>query len=482
MASSLNRFVSRNAHHRLKQFSVAFPHQVPNPSYDRRCLSTLYAKLDTAPQTIIGSRGSYLQTQNGSWVIDASAGASVVSVGHKDPRVKQAIVDQLDQVAFTYNPFFTTPAVENLAQFLTDSTNGEMSKVFFVSSGTEAVESALKIARQYFTELPTPQLTRTRFIGRKQSYHGNTLGSLATGYHAARRKIYEPILSSNVSHVSPCYAYRDMKPGETDEAYVSRLADELDREFQAVGPETVCAFVAETVSGTSLGCVPPVRGYFKAMKQVCDRYGALLIMDEVMSGMGRCGTLHAWEEEGVVPDLQTVAKGLGSGYLPIGALLVNKRVADTLAQGTGAFVHSQTYQAHPVACAAAYAVQQIMRDDNLLENTRETGTYLSKLLRQRLGGHKNVGDIRGRGLFWAVEFVRDKATKEPFPPGDKLAARIHQTGLKPEHGISVIPASGNINGVDGDLAIISPPLNVTKEEIEVIVDKLDAVLSAVLGK
>ncbi|KAJ4013785.1 hypothetical protein NW766_006024 [Fusarium irregulare] len=372
------------------------------PAISRARVSTLHAKINSPPPRIVKSQGLWLETHEGHKILDASSGAAVVSIGHNDSRVKKAIAAQLDQVAYCYNPFFTTEAAEKISRFLTDSTDGHMSKVFVVSSGTEAVEAALKIARQYFTELPTPEPNRTKFISRKQSYHGNTLGSLAVGGHKARRGVYEPVLATNVSHISPCYPYREMKEGETETQYVGRLAKELDDEFQRLGPDTVCAFIAETVSGTSLGCAPPVPGYFKAMKEVCDRHGALLIMDEVMSGMGRTGTLHAWEQEGVVPDLQTVAKGLGAGYMPVGALLVGKKVADTLTQGSGAFSHSQTYQGHPVACAAAFAVQTAMKEDNMLQNVQEMGKVLGEKLKERLAGHKNVGDIRGRGLYWGV--------------------------------------------------------------------------------
>ncbi|RGP59068.1 arg8-acetylornithine aminotransferase [Fusarium longipes] len=456
--------------------SSASPHFIP-----RAGVSTLHARINSPPPRIVKSQGCWLETHQGHKILDASSGAAVVSIGHNDSRVKQAIAAQLDDVAYCYNPFFTTEAAEKISRFLTDSTNGHMSKVFVVSSGTEAVEAALKIARQYFTELPTPQPNRTNFIARKQSYHGNTLGSLAVGGHKARRGVYEPILATNVSHVSPCYPYREMKPNETDEQYVGRLAKELDDEFQRLGPDTVCAFIAETVSGTSLGCAPPVLGYFKAIRDVCDRYGALLIMDEVMSGMGRTGTLHAWEQEGVVPDLQTVAKGLGAGYMPVGALLVSHKVADTLEQGSGAFSHSQTYQCHPIACAAAYAVQMAMKDDRMLQNVQEIGPLLGAKLKERLAGHKNVGDIRGRGLYWGLEFVKDKETKEPFPLIDQIAGKLHKTGLSADHGVSLIPATGNIDGMRGDMVIISPPFTISEEEVDMIVDRVEKVVTSVLG-
>ncbi|EEU38267.1 uncharacterized protein NECHADRAFT_58707 [Fusarium vanettenii 77-13-4] len=451
------------------------------PQSLRASVSTLHAKINSPPPRIVKSQGIWLETQEGHRILDGSSGASVVSIGHNDPRVKKAITAQLDKVAYCYNPFFTTEAAENISRFLTDSTNGAMSKVFIVSSGTEAVEAALKIARQYFTELPAPQPSRTKFIARKQSYHGNTLGSLAAGGHKSRRGIYEPILSTSFSHVSPCYPYREMKEGETEQQYVARLAKELDDEFKRVGPDTVCAFIAETVSGTSLGCMPAVPGYFKAMKEVCDRHGALLILDEVMSGMGRVGTLHAWEQESVVPDLQTIAKGLGAGYMPIGALLVGNKVADALGKGSGSFMHSQTYQGHPVACAAAFAVQSVVKEDNLLQNCQEMGELLGKSLKEKIGGHKNVGDVRGRGLYWGLEFVRDKKTKESFPVKDGIAMKVHKAGLSPEHGVSLIPATGNVDGVQGDMVVISPPFTITKEEIKLLVGKVEKAVTSVLG-
>ncbi|KAL4737436.1 pyridoxal phosphate-dependent transferase [Aspergillus similis] len=443
--------------------------------------SVLYTRIDTRPPEVIHSRGNYLHTSDGRTIFDASGGAAVACLGHNEPRVKQAIMAQLDQTAYVYSPFFTVPAAEEIAAFLTDSTRGEMSMVFIVSSGTEAIEAALKMARQYFTELPEPQPQRTRFIARRQSYHGNTLGSLAAGGHKARRAIFEPILATSTSHVSPCYPYRDMRESESNEEYVSRLAEELENEFQRVGPDTVCAFIAETMSGTTLGCVPAVPGYLKAMKQVCDRHGALFVLDEVMSGMGRTGTLHAWEQEGVVPDLQTVAKGLGAGYAPVGALLVGNRVADALSKGTGSFTHSQTYQGHPVACATACAVQKIIQEENLLENVRRQGEYLGRLLNERLGGHRNVGDVRGRGLFWALEFVRDKATKEPFPVEAGIAQKVHLTGLQKEHSISVIPGAGVADGRNGDIIQIAPAYSVSKEDIELIVERVEGVVHAVFG-
>jgi adenosylmethionine-8-amino-7-oxononanoate aminotransferase len=326
----------------------------------------------------------------------------VSSIGHNNARVKRAIIDQLDSVEYTFSPHFTTDAYEKLATYLVDSTGGQMSKVFVIGSGSEAVEACLKMARQYFTELPEPQPQRTRFIARERSYHGNTLGSLGVSGHKARRAIFEPMLSQNVSFISPCYPYRDMHPNETNEQYITRLVQELEDEFQRVGPDTVCGVIFETMAGLTLGAVAPIPGYLKAMKSVCERHGALFILDEVLAGMGRTGTLHAWEQEDVVPDLQTVAKGLGAGYAPIGALLVGSKVVGALEEGSKAFVHFQTYHGHPVACAAALEVQRVIQDGDLVQNCRDMGQYLGERLRGRLGKHHHVGDLRGRGLVYAV--------------------------------------------------------------------------------
>ncbi|KAJ5540799.1 hypothetical protein N7494_005875 [Penicillium frequentans] len=442
----------------------------------------LYRQIRQTPLNIVSGRGSYLITDTGLEILDATCGAAVSCLGHNDKRVHEAIQEQLQKVSYCYSVFFTNSAMERLSKFLVDSTGGKMSRAFITASGTEAVEASLKMAVQYFMELPTPQPQRVNFIARKQSYHGNTLGSLSVGHHVGRRALFEKVLAKNVSHVSQCYPYRDMKPDETVECYVGRLAQELEDEFQRLGPDTVCAFVAETMAGATLGCMPPLPGYLKAMKEVCQRHGALLILDEVMSGMGRTGTLHAWEQEDVVPDLQTIAKGLGGGYAPIAGLLINQHVVDTLTKGTGAFAHSLTYQGHPVSCAAAYRVQKIIQEDNLLPNVLEMGAYLSQLLHEKLDDHPHVGDIRGRGLFWAIEFVKDKQTKEPYPPSQGVAWAVHASGLKPEHAISFIPGNGGIDGINGDHVCLAPAYNTTRAEIELIVDRVTRVIQDVLGQ
>ncbi|KAL8823576.1 MAG: hypothetical protein Q9191_005730 [Dirinaria sp. TL-2023a] len=425
----------------------------------------LHKKIDQ----VVGASGLYLMMSNKKRIIDATGGAAVSCIGHGDERVRNAIYAQITKLDYCHSLFFSCPSSEELARTLVESTSGLMSKSFIVNSGSEAMDGAVKLARQYFLEISPPQPQRIRFIAREGSYHGNTLGALSISGHKGRRSIYEPILGSNVSHVSACNVYRGRKDDESIETYVVRLAEELDLEFQRVGQETVCAFVAEPVVGAALGCVPSVPGYLKAMKAVCDKYGALLILDEVMCGMGRTGTTHAWQQEDVVPDIQTIGKGLGAGYVPIAGFLAGHRVIDALNSGTGQYTHGQTYQAHPMVCAAALEVQRIVQQEDLVVNVAKMGKALESKLRNAFSNHPNVGDIRGRGLFWGLELVASKASKEPFDPAFTAAMAVHEEGMRQEPGIMLYPGVGSADGWKGDHVIVSPPYNVAEEELEMIV-------------
>ena len=346
----------------------------------------------------------------------------------------------MQQVSYCHSLFYGTDAMEDLAHLLVESSSGEMARVFVVSSGSEAAEAALKLARQYHMEKRPSEPRRSHFIARQQSYHGTTLATLGVGGHVARRALYEPLLAPNSSRVSPCFAYRGLThPHESEDSYVERLEAELEAEFQRVGPQNVAAFIAEPVVGAALGCVPPVRGYFPAVRRVCDRHGALLILDEIISGCGRVGPepserypqpLHAWQDPliGVTPDIMTMGKGLGGGYMPVAAMLANHKVIDALQRGTGAFSHGQTYQGHPMACRAAAEVQRILKEEGLVASVRKQGALLGELLQERLGPHWAVGNVRGKGLFWGVEFVRDKESKKPFDASEGIAMGIHRLG------------------------------------------------------
>ncbi|MCJ1377628.1 hypothetical protein MMC17_000723 [Xylographa soralifera] len=442
--------------------------------------AVLHRDLHHAPLKVVAAKGNYLTLEDGRQIFDATCGAAVACIGHGDPCVKEAVAQQMDEVSYCHSLFFSSSGAEDLAQLLIDSTHGVMARAFIVSSGSEAMEAAMKLARQYFLELNQPE--RVRFIARKESYHGTTLGALSMSGHLGRRKLFEPMLLDNVSRVSACNAYRGMRDGETTEEYVRRLAQELDDEFERVGPGNVCAFVAEPVVGAALGCVPAVPGYFRAMKAVCAKHGALLVLDEVMCGMGRTGTMHAWQQEDVTPDLQTIGKGLGGGYAPIAGLLVSARIISALDHGSGSFLHGQTYQAHPVACAAAYRVQTIVLTQGLIANVARMGALLARGLHAGLDPHPNVGDIRGRGLFWGIEFVADKRTKRAFALERGVAWRVHERGMAEGWGISLYPGQGSADGVVGDHVLLAPAYNVTAEEVEWVVRQTVGVVEEVFAE
>ncbi len=438
----------------------------------------LHRSLSEAPHLAVGGSGMFIHMADGRKILDGSGGAAVSCLGHGNARVAEAIAEQLGRVAYVHTGLFTNVAAEALAEFVLDGNPGGLTHAYFCSSGSEGMEAAIKLARQYYLEIGQPE--RTRFIARRASYHGNTLGALSAGGNAMRRAPYAEMLSPAFSHVSPCFSYRFQAVDESDAQYVQRLADELEAEFQRLGPDHVAAFCAEPVVGATTGCVAAVPGYFAAMRAVCDRHGALLILDEVMCGMGRTGTMHAWEQEGVTPDIQVIAKGLGGGYQPIGGILISGRVIAAFEAGSGAFMHGHTYQAHPVACAAALAVQKVIRDDGLLENVKAMGIHLNARLQDRFGNHAHVGDIRGRGLFQAIELVADRGSKATFDPGLKLHERIKHAAY--EHGVAVYPMGGTIDGRHGDHVIVAPPYIAGKADIDMIVERLgDAVEAALAG-
>ena len=424
----------------------------------------------------VSGKGIYIRDETGKEYIDASSGAAVSCLGHSHPDLLKAMRAQLDQLEYAHTSFFTTQAAEELADDLTAHAPNGLNHVFFVSGGSEAVEAALKLARQYFVERGEPQ--RRYLIARRQSYHGITLGALAVGGRQRQREQFAPLLIET-HHVSPVYEYRERHADESPQAYGERLAGELEAKIDELGGENVIAFVAETVVGATLGAVPAVPGYFKRVREICDRHGILLILDEVMCGMGRTGTLHACEQEGVSPDILAIAKGLGGGYVPIGALLLHERIFRTIAEGSGAFQHSHTYTGHPLACAAALAIQRIIRRDNLLTNVRYQGGHLGRRLQERFGNHPFVGDVRGRGLFQGIEIVADRGTKQPFDPARKLHARIKQEAMA--RGLMVYPVGGTVDGTRGDHVLLAPPFIVDGAAIDATVERLGDAIDAAVG-
>ncbi len=434
-----------------------------------------HRQLRHAYPVAVDGDGIEIVDRDGKRYLDASGGAAVSCLGHRHPRVIEAIKAQLDHLAYAHTGFFTSEPAEALADHLIRYAPEGIDQVYFVSGGSEAIEAALKLARQYFLEIGQPE--RRHFIARRQSYHGNTLGALAIGGNAWRRQQFEPLLN-DVSHVSPCYAYRDRLLHESDEAYVTRLAAELEMAIVNLGGDKVIGFVAEPVVGATLGAVPSVPGYFEAIRAVCDRHGILLILDEVMCGMGRTGSLFACEQDSVRPDIITIAKGLGGGYQPIGATLVSTTIVQVIERGSGFFQHGHTYLGHPTACAAALAVQQTIVDDELVARVKQQGARLEGLLRKQFGDHPAVGDIRGRGLFWGLEFVADRTTKRPFPPERKLHASIKAEAMA--RGLICYPMGGTLDGRQGDHLLLAPPFIVTDAELEAIVTRLGQAIDASL--
>jgi hypothetical protein len=432
-----------------------------------------HRQLDAPPPVAVRGDGVYVIDAEGRRYLDACGGAAVSCLGHSHPAVIAAVKRQMDELAFAYTTFFTTRAAETLADELVAHAPSGLTSVYYVSGGSEACEAALKLARQYFLEIGQPR--RHRFIARLQSYHGNTLGALGAGGNLRRRAQYLPLITS-AELISPCYAYRGRRAEESEEAYGRRVADELEEAILRLGPETVAAFIAEPVVGATLGAVPAVPGYFRRIREICDRYGVLLILDEVMCGMGRTGYLYACEEDGVVPDLLFMAKGLGGGYQAIGAMLVSERIAAAIREGSGAFLHGHTYMAHAAACAAALAVQRVIRAENLLDNVRRQGRRLRAALDGGLGRHPHVGDIRGRGLLLGVEFVRDRASTAPFPPELRLNQRVKDAAMA--RGLMVYPIGGTIDGKNGDHVVLAPPYTIEDRHVDEIVDKLARAIDA----
>ncbi|KAL4869401.1 hypothetical protein BDV12DRAFT_208638 [Aspergillus spectabilis] len=436
----------------------------------------LHRSFSEQPAKVIGGDGISLILETGKSVIDASCGPSVSCLGHSQPEITNAITNHLkNDIAYVYSGSpYTSGAAEELADILLSDKPGGLSKAIFVNSGSEATDAALKLAVQYWHERGQPQ--RTHFISRKQSYHGNTIGALCVSGHESRRDFYQPFMSSNVSFLDPCYAYR-MRDNEleSEEEFGQRLARQFEDRILQVGPDRVAGFVAETVSGTTLGCLPAVPGYFKAIRDICDKYEILLILDEIICGMGKTGTMHAWEQEGIRgPDIQTIGKALGAGFVPLSGVLLHQKIFDALSAGSGKLAHGHTFQAHPLACAAAIAAQKIIQRDALIDRCAKMGEKLETLLRKEIGPLPLVGDIRGRGLFWAVEFVQDTQLKTPFAAKVDFCGQVVRHSL--DMGLNILGNLGHTGEYQVDHVLVCPPYIVTDDELEQIVGLLKAAI------
>ena len=427
------------------------------------------------PPVAVGGEGCYLIDASGKRYLDASGGAAVSCLGHNDPEITDAVKAQLDKIAFAHTGFFTSEPAEQLADLLIANAPGDLDRVYYVSGGSEATEAAIKLARQYWVEKGEPQ--RARLISRKQSYHGNTIGALSAGGNEWRRAQFGPLLL-DVTHIDPCYEYRLRHDGESLEDYGQRAAQALEDELLRVGPETVMAFMAEPVVGATAGTLVPAPGYFKRIREICDKYDILLILDEVMCGMGRTGTLFACEQDGVAPDIACIAKGLGAGYQPIGAMLCSSHIYKTIEDGTGFFQHGHTYNGHPTAAAAGLAVVSAILDRGLLQRVQTQGDKLADRLADRFGQHPHIGDLRGRGLFYGIEIVADRDTKEAFDPSKGVSGKIKKAAF--EQGLICYPMSGTIDGKHGDHVMLAPPFIIEDAQLDELTDKLATAIDAAI--
>ncbi len=422
--------------------------------------------------TAVAGDGCYLIDQNGKRYFDGSGGAAVSCLGHSNERVIEAVQKQVQNLAFAHTGFLTSEPAEELADLLIEHAPGTLDRVYFVSGGSEAVEAAIKLSRQFHLENGQPQ--RQHVIARRQSYHGNTLGALAAGGNQWRRQQFDPLLI-NISHIAPCYEYVDRADDESEYDYGQRVAQELEVEVLKLGSDTVMAFIAEPVVGATLGAVPAVEGYFKRIREICDQYGVHLILDEVMCGMGRTGHLFACEKDNINPDIICIAKGLGAGYQPIGAMLCTSEIYDVIKNGSGFFQHGHTYLGHPVAAAASLAVMKEIQTQKLIPRVQIMGEKLQAALNSEFDQHPYIGNIRGRGLFRGIELVEDRQLKKPFPPKKGLAAKIKKNAFTA--GLICYPMSGTRDGKNGDHVLLAPPFILDEVHIEEIVSKISYAIS-----
>ena len=423
----------------------------------------------------VKGEGSYIFDDSGKSYLDASGGAAVSCLGHAHPTVIKALHRQLDELTYAHTSFFTSEQAEKLADRLCLEAPKGIDRVYLVSGGSEAIEAALKLARQYYVEKGEPN--RKAIIARQQSYHGNTLGALAAGGNKWRRDQFAPLLI-DTHHIAPCFAYRGKNESEDDFDYGQRVANDLEHKLLELGPNTVMAFIAEPVVGATAGAVTAVDGYFRRIREICDKYGVLLILDEVMCGMGRTGYLYACEHDETRPDIICIAKGLGAGYQPIGAMLCSSEIYAIIENGSGFFQHGHTYLGHPMAAAAANAVLDVLIDQNLLSDVRPKGDALENLLHSKFNQHPHIGDIRGRGLFRAIELVEDRDTKAPFDPELKIAAKIKKSAQN--NGLLCYPMSGTIDGKLGDHVLLAPPFVISNNELDELVHKLSVTIDQVI--
>ena len=425
------------------------------------------------PMAVRG-QGVYLYDADGKQYLDGSGGAAISCLGHGHQRVIDAIKTQTEKMAFAHTMFFTNQPQEQLAEKLVARFGADDARVYFLSGGSEANETAIKLARQYWLSQGHEQ--KHLIVSRRQSYHGNTLGALSASGNPARRKVYAPLLH-DWPKIDPCYEYRHRQREESAHEYGKRVAQQLEKTIVSAGADNVAAFIAEPIVGATLGAVPAVDGYFRSIREICDRHKVLVIMDEVMAGCGRSGSYFAFEQEGVTPDIVTLAKGLAGGYQPIGAVLTQGFVHQGIVEAFGAFAHGHSYVGHATVAAAALAVMQVVQDENLLDKVRHTGKLLRSRLQEVFAEHPHVGNIRGRGLLIGIELVEDRETRTGIRKQLGLPAAIRNAAM--ENGLICYPGGGTVNGIDGAHILLAPPFIFQPDHVDELVSKLEKTLKQV---
>jgi adenosylmethionine-8-amino-7-oxononanoate aminotransferase len=425
-----------------------------------------YRNLRKYYPTVDRGEGIYIYDTEGKQYIDGSGGAAVVGIGHGVEEITEAMVRQAEKISFSHGSQFTSQAAMDLASKLIQLSPKGLSKVYFLSGGSEAVETAVKMARQFQVERGKPE--KYKVISRWTSYHGNTLGALALSGHTGRRRYYLPLIQ-HTPHVAPAYCYRcpfGLDPERCD----LECALDLEKTILYEGPDSVSAFIAEPIVGATAGALVPKDGYFQKIREICDRYDILLIVDEVMTGLGRTGKNFGINHWDVIPDMIVASKGLSSGYTPIFVVIAKEEIHRTIREGSGAFVHGHTYNQNPLSSAIACAVIDYLLRHDLISRSAKMGEYFIRSL-QSLGHHDFVGDVRGKGLFAGIEFVKDKRTKEPFDPKLRLNVLIGNRAF--EKGLITYPGGGGADGVRGDHFLLAPPFVITEGEIDKVVSILD---------
>ena len=431
-----------------------------------------YRKLKRTYPLITHGEGIYLYDEMGKRYLDGSGGALVANIGHGQRAVLQKMLDQMGQVGYVHGTQFTTQSIEEYAEALTKILPKGLEKIYFHSGGSEAVEAAIKLARQYYLE--SGQAQRWRVVARWHSYHGNTLGALSLTGRVGARKPYLPLLI-DFPHFPPPYCYR-CPFGLTYPKCELECAKALENLIKLEGPETISGVILEAVGGATIGAIVPPDGYLQAIQQICQRYGILLIDDEVMAGMGRTGKWFAIEHWGISPDIMILGKGMSGGYFPLSAMITQIAVVDLLKERSGGFVHGHTFSHHPVACAVGLAALQYIREKNLVEQCARRGIYLLRRL-EELKTFPFVGDVRGKGLMTAIEFVKDQQSKEPFPRETKFTERVIDLAF--ENGLVLYPGTGFVDGVRGDMVMVGPPFIIEEAQIDEVIDLLKKTFSQI---